>query len=159
MSLHDWLLFLHVLAAAALVAAEVLFTFLIVWLWRTDLPSDIARVSGLSKLGTILIGIGSLGTIVLGVILAFEAEDYAIWDGWIVAAIVLWVVLMEVGRRAGAAYDETGKRARTLVAEGRDQPNAELGRMFRSQKALWLHTASVALVVLILLDMILKPGA
>jgi hypothetical protein len=158
-SLHDWLLFLHVLAAFALVAAEVLFTFLIVWLWRTDLPSDIARVSGISKLGTILIGVGALGTIVLGVILAFEAENYAIWDAWIIAAIVLWAVLMEVGRRGGAAYDETGKRARTLVAEGRDQPNVELGEMFRSRKALLLHSASTVLVVLILLDMILKPGA
>jgi hypothetical protein len=158
-SLHDWLLFLHVFAAFALVAAEVLYTFLIVWLWRTDLPSDIARVSGISKLGMVLIIVGSLGTILLGVILAFEADSYAIWDGWIIAAIVLWALLMEVGRRAGASYDETGKRARTLVAEGRDQPNVELGHMFRSAKALWLHSAAAALVVLILLDMILKPGA
>ena len=33
MSLHDWLLFLHVLSAFILVAAEVLFTFLIAWLY------------------------------------------------------------------------------------------------------------------------------
>jgi hypothetical protein len=32
-SLNDWLLFLHVLSAFILVAAEVLFTFMIASLW------------------------------------------------------------------------------------------------------------------------------
>jgi hypothetical protein len=158
-SVHDWLLFLHVLAAFMLVAAQALFTFLIAFLWGRDLPSDIARVSGISRMGTVLIGIGSLGTLLLGIVLAFEADSYAIWDGWIIAAIVLWAALMEVGRRAGAAYDATGKRARELVAEARDRPNVELGDMFRSRQALMLHSASVILLVLLLVDMIFKPGA
>ena len=40
-SLNDWILALHLLAAFALVAAEVLFTILIVALWRSDSPSRI----------------------------------------------------------------------------------------------------------------------
>jgi uncharacterized membrane protein len=157
--LHDWLLFLHVLAAFALVGAEVLFTFLIATLWRTDLPSDIARVSGISKLGTVLVGIGSVGTLVFGVILAFEADSYAIWDGWIIAAFVLWLAFNEIGRRTGKAYDAVGKRAATLLNEGRDAPNPELGAAFRSPTALSLHLSSLAVVVLFLLDMTVKPGA
>jgi hypothetical protein len=158
-SLNDWLLFLHVLSAFALVAAEVLYTFLIASLWKRELPSDIARVTGIAKFGTVLVAIGSIGVLVFGIALAFEANSYAIWDGWIIAAIVLWAALMEVGRRAGAAYDAAGARARALVAEGRDEPNLELSTMFRSSKALWLHTASVTLLLLLLLDMISKPGA
>jgi uncharacterized membrane protein len=157
--LHDWLLFLHVLAAFALVGAEVLFTFLIALLWRTDLPSDIARVSGISRLGTVLVGIGAVGTLVFGVILAFEADSYAIWDGWIIAALVLWLAFNEIGRRTGKAYDAVGKRAAALVNEGRDAPNPELGAAFRSPTALSLHLSSLAVVVLFLLDMTFKPGA
>jgi hypothetical protein len=158
-SLHDWLLFLHVLAAFILVAAEVLFTFLIAWLWKRDVPSDIARVSGISRLGNALVGVGAGGVLVLGIVLAFEADSYAIWDAWIVAAIVLWLVWAELGRRTGKVYDAAGARARALVNEGRDEPNPELGAMFRSRAGLWLHLGTIVVVLLLLLDMIYKPGA
>jgi hypothetical protein len=158
-SKHDWLLFLHVLSAFALVGAEVFFTFLILWLWRTDLPGDIARVSGLSKLGSVLVGIGAGGTLVFGVILAFEADSYAIWDIWIIAALVLWAAFGAVGQRTGQAYDAAGAKARQLVSEGRLEANTELGAMFRSSRALTLHLVSLGIVVLFLLDMIFKPWA
>jgi hypothetical protein len=158
-SKHDWLLFLHVLSAFALVGAEVFFTFLILWLWRTDLPGDIARVSGLSKLGSALVGIGAGGTLVFGVILAFEADSYAIWDIWIIAALVLWAAFGAVGQRTGQAYDAAGAKARQLVSEGRLEANTELGAMFRSSRALTLHLVSLGIVVLFLLDMIFKPWA
>lgn len=159
MSAHDWLLFLHVLTAFMLVGAQVLFTFMIGFLWKTDLPSDIARVTGISRFGTVLFGIGSVGVLVLGVVLAFEADGYAIWDPWIVAAIVLWFAVGGVGQRAGKAYDAAGARARTLVNEGRTEPSPELGAMFRSRTALGLHTAASLLILALLLDMIFKPGA
>ena len=159
MSVHDWLLFLHVLSAFILMSALVLFTFLIAFLWRREVPSDIARVSGISRLGTVFVGIGSLGVLILGVVLAFEADSYAIWDGWIVAALVLWALMGELGRRTGLAYDAAGARARALVAEGRNAPNPELGAMFRSTRALGFHVATLVVAVLLLLDMIYKPGA
>jgi uncharacterized membrane protein len=158
-TLHDWLIFLHVLAAFALVGAEVLFTFLIAALWRTDMPRDIARVSGISRVGSVLVGVGAVGTLVFGVILAFEADSYAIWDGWIIAALVFWLAFNEIGRRTGKAYDAVGKRAADLVREGREAPDVELGAAFRSSRALGLHLASLALVALLLLDMTFKPGA
>jgi hypothetical protein len=159
MSLNDWLLFLHILSAFMLVAAEVLFTFLVASLWKRDVPSDIARVSGISRLGNVLVGIGAGGVLILGIALAFEADSYAIWDPWIVAAIVLWFAFAELGRRTGKAYDAAGARARALVNEGRDEPNPELGAMFRSPAGLGFHLASVAVLLLLLLDMIYKPGA
>jgi hypothetical protein len=158
-SLNDWLLFLHVFSAFILVAAEVLFTFLIAWLWKRDVPSDIARVSGISRFGNVLVGVGAMGVLILGIVLAFEADSYAIWDPWIVGAIVLWLAFAELGRRTGKAYDAAGARARTLVNEGRDEPNPELGAMFRSPAGLGFHLASVAVLLLLLLDMIFKPGA
>jgi uncharacterized membrane protein len=158
-SVHDWLLFLHVLSAFILTSALVLFTFLIAFLWRSDVPSDIARVSGISRVGNAFVGVGMGGVLVLGIILAFEADSYAIWDPWIVAALVLWAIMGELGRRTGVAYDAAGARARALLAEGRGEPNPELGAMFRSSRGLGFHLATLAAVTLLLLDMIFKPGA
>ena len=44
------------------------------------------------KVGNAAIGIGAGGTIVLGIWLALSYGGYDIWDGWIIAALVLWVV-------------------------------------------------------------------
>jgi uncharacterized membrane protein len=158
-STYEVLLFLHVLSAFALVSAQVLFSFLIAALWRSDVPAEIDRVAGISRFGSGLIGVGSVGVLIFGIALAFQADSYAIWDGWIVAALVLWAVLGAVGQRVGKAYDEVGRQARELVAAGNVGPNRELGLAFRSEKALGLHLASVAVFVLLLLDMMFKPGA
>ena len=159
MSRYDWLLFLHVLAAFSLVAAQVLVTFLIVGGWRLELPSDIARMFRLSRAGDVLFGIGAIGTIVLGIWLAIDLDEYQVWDGWVIAALVLWAVAMGIGGRTAKHYYGARDRAKALVAEGRDVPNPELAATLRSPTGLVLHLATVVLVVLLLVDMIYKPGA
>lgn len=159
MSLYDWLLFLHLLAAFALVSAEVLFTFLIVSSWNRDVPSDVVRTFRASRVGDVLVGVGSVGVLVFGIWLAVEVDGYKIWDGWIVAALVLWAVFGAVGTRVGKLYYAARDRARTLVSEGRDVPSTELQAMLRSQTGLALQVTSIVVVLLLLLDMIYKPGA
>jgi Predicted integral membrane protein (DUF2269) len=156
--LSGWLLSLHLLAAAALVSAEVLFTVMILASRNAELPSAVTRLNGVSRVGNVLVGVGSVGVLVLGVILAFQKDAYAIWDPWIVAAIVLWAIFAETGRRTGAHYDAASDRAEALAAEG-DTPSPELNAMMRDSRALMFHILSVAAVVLMLLDMIFKPGA
>jgi uncharacterized membrane protein len=159
MDFTDWLLALHLLAAACLVAALVIFSVLIVASWKTDVPNSIARMMSVAKAGTVIIGIGSIGVIVLGVWLAIDLDRYKVWDGWVLAAIVLWAISVETGRRSGKLYTAAGGRAQELVSAGNDAPNSELGAMMRSSAALGFHIATAALVFLILLDMIWKPGA
>ena len=159
MTRYDWLLFLHVLAAFSLVAAQILVTFLIVGGWRRELPSEISRMFRLSRAGDVLFGIGAVGTIVFGILLAIDLDEYQVWDGWIIAAIVLWALAMGIGGRTAKHYYGARDRARALVAEGRDVPNAELTATMRSPTGLWLHLATVVIVVLLLIDMIYKPGA
>jgi uncharacterized membrane protein len=158
-SLYDWLLFLHVLTAFALVTAVVVYTVIVLAGRRLDVPSDIARMFRLSRVADVLIAVGSIGVLVLGIWLAIQVDDYQVWDGWIIAAIVLWAVFAEVGRRTGKHYDAARTRARTLVAEGRNAPDAELNAMMRSSTGLALQLASAALVLAMLIDMIYKPGA
>jgi hypothetical protein len=159
MSRDDWILFLHVLSAFALVTALVLYTFLILGGRSLAVPSEVVRLFRLARLGDVLGAAGSIGVLVFGVWLAIDVEGYHVWDGWIVAALVLWAVLGEVGRRTGDVYKAARDHARALVSESRDTPSPELNVLLRSQTGLVLHLVLVGVVLLLLVDMIFKPGA
>jgi ABC-type lipoprotein release transport system permease subunit len=159
MSLYDWLLALHVLAAFALVAALVLFSVVIAFGWRTETPGTTVRLFQAVRGGNAVGALGAVGTLVLGIWLAFHVGAYSIFDFWIIGAIVLWAALMETGRREGKLYDEARDHARELLAAGHEGPSAELVSKLRSRPALLLHVASCVLALLLLADMIWKPGA
>jgi uncharacterized membrane protein len=158
-SRYDWLLFLHVLSAFAVVGAVVLFTIVIAASWNRELPSDVVRLFQVSRVGDVLIGVGSVGVLVFGIWLAIDVDGYELWDGWIIAAFVLWVVMGAFAGRTGKVINGVRDRARALAAEGGDAPNAELRSLVRDPRGLWLHAATAAAVLLLLIDMIFKPGA
>jgi len=156
---YDWLLALHVLAAFSLVAALVLYTVVIAVSWKLALPSDVSRMFRLTRVGDVAVAVGAVGTLVLGIWLAIDSDDYQVWDGWIIAALVLWALSMETGRRTGTVYNAVRDRAPALVAEGRDTPHPELNAMVRSSTGLALHAATVVLILALVVVMIYKPGA
>jgi hypothetical protein len=158
-SFDDWMLALHVLSAVAFVSGMVLFWVLIVAVRRIDTPDETLRLGPLTKVGNAAVGIGLGGTIVLGIWLAFSVGGYDIWDGWIIAALVLWLIAAELGRRTGAAYMEGPTKAQELAAAGQTGPNAELLAVNRTSTGLLMHTLASVVVLLILIDMIWKPGA
>lgn len=158
MSGYDWLLFLHVLAAFSLVAAEVLFTFVILGSRSLAVPSDVARMFRLSRIGEVLVNAGAIGVLIFGIWLGIDVDGYELWDGWIIAAFVLWALFAESGRRVGKIYNAARDRARALLAENRNEPSPELNAILRSQTGLALQAASVVIVLLFLVDMIYKPG-
>jgi Predicted integral membrane protein (DUF2269) len=159
LSFDDWALALHVLSAFALVTGVIVFWVLILAGWRTDTPRDLLRMGGVTKIAAACIGIGAAGTIVLGIWLAFSVGGYEIWDGWIIAAFVLWVIAMALGGRANAEYNRAVDKALELQAAGQDAPNAELLALNRTSRGLVLQTVTSVVVLLVLLDMIFKPGA
>ena len=138
MSRYEWLLFLHVLSAFALVTSLVIFTTLLATA-RDGRPSPLP---GISWLGSRLWDVGVLGTLVFGVWMAIDIDNYDLLDGWILAALVLWVIAAGVGARVGLAY-------RALRDEG-----AELAVVVRTQQLVMIVAATLLLV-----DMIFKPGA
>jgi len=157
-SLDDWILALHLLSAFALIAAEVAFTIMIAALWRTDSPSKVAATMPLGRAGTLLVLVGLAGTIVFGVWLAISLDAYAVWDGWVIAALVLWAIGGFAGQKAGEGYQAGGELAQRLAAEGQTSSPA-LAETFGPSRAFWFHNATIVIVVLILIDMIWKPGA
>ena len=127
MSRYDWLLFLHLIGAFAMIGSVVAFSTLLVSGERVAGPQ-------LVFLGRRLFEVGGLLTLVFGVWLALD--DYSITDGWILGALVLWVVGGGSGSRVGELYNSgAGERAR--------QP---------------LIVMTLATLVILIL-MIFKPGA
>ena len=159
MSFDDWVLALHVLSAFSLVAGIVLFWVLIVVGRRIDTPAETLRLGPIAKVGNATVGVGMGGTIVFGVWLAFSYGGYEIWDGWILAALVLWFVGAGLGRRTGEAYLEGPRKAQELEAAGQTGRSPELLALNRTQTGLLMHTLTSLVVLAIIIDMIWKPGA
>lgn len=122
----DTLLFLHVLSAFLLMATVVMLS---------GVALGAATPGRTISLANLFWDVGGIGTLVFGVWLALDIDGYGLFDFWIIAAIVLWAIATELGRRA-----------RNAVDDGRE----------RFAQWHWLRTA---VVVLLLADMIFKPGA
>jgi hypothetical protein len=128
---YDWLLFFHLLAAFLLSVTALTYSavaFGAVASGRTLFVADRCW------------DVGGLGTLVLGVWLALYLDEYEIWDGWIIGAIVLWLVATGLGdgvRRGMADAEATAVESRVALMH-------------------WLRTlAVIGLLVL----MVWKPGA
>ena len=104
MTFDDWVLALHVLSAVAYGAGIILFWVLVVAVRTTDTAEGTLRLAPTVMVGNIAIGIGAGGTIIFGVWLALSVRNYDLWDGWIIAALVLWVIAAILGQRTGKEY-------------------------------------------------------
>jgi hypothetical protein len=139
---YDFLLFVHVLAAFMLLAMVVMYSAFAFGGPTTPRTLTIAQI---------LDGVGGAGTIIFGVWLAIYLDDYGLLDGWILAAIVLWALAAETGRRSHAAL--VGSAAAEPGAGGAVAATAVDPLMVR-----W-HVIRTVLIVVLLLDMVIKPGA
>jgi uncharacterized membrane protein len=158
-SFDDWLLALHVLAAFALVGAMTIFWILVLAVRGTDRPARVVDLTPLMRLGSVAVIVGSAGTLIFGIWLAISLDAYHIWDGWVIAGAILWAIGSETGRRTDPEYARAFTRAKELQGAGADGPSAELAELCRPRTGLILHTISSVAILLVLLDMIWKPGA
>jgi hypothetical protein len=158
-SFDDWILALHVLSAFSLAAGITLFWVIIVAVRRVDTPEETLRMGPTASIAGAAVGIGAGGTLFLGIWLALSYGDYDLWDGWIIAAIVLWIVSVALGQRTNTAYAAGVNKALELQKAGQPGPNAELLAVNRTSTGLVLQLATTIVILLILIDMIWKPGA
>jgi hypothetical protein len=124
---YDWLLFLHLLSAFLLGVTLVVYSavaFGATTNGRTMFVADRCW------------DVGGLGTLVLGIWLALHLDQYDFFDGWILGAIVLWMVATGLGQ--------------SIVRRRADGEHGAFASMH------WLRTlAIIGLLVL----MVWKPGA
>jgi hypothetical protein len=154
-SFYDWLLALHVLSAFAIGASLVLFSVLVFTGRQTRSLEETLPLFRLGAVGSILVGVGSTLAFVLGVVLAIDSDDYQLWDGWVIAAIVLFALMGAVGQRTGTYYTNIQK----LAESGGKEVETEVFQRLRAPTGRLLHLGTAVLFVLVLVVMIFKPGA
>jgi uncharacterized membrane protein len=130
----ETLLFLHVLAAFFIVAGVVVYSAFV-------LGGPVNRLARTT--GEVLWGVGGLGTLVLGIWLALDIDGYEIWDGWIIAAILLWVLATGAGSQVSRSV----------------QPRDDDSAVALPTAVVAAHWARTLLVIALLVVMIYKPGA
>ena len=149
------MLSLHLLAAFAVAASLVLYTALVVSGRRMATLEQTRLLFRVAPIATPLIAAGSVLVLILGVILAIDSDRFEIWNGWIIAGIVLWALLGAIGQRTGAYYTAVQE----LAESGGDEAEQEVLARLRAPTGAMLNLATLAVFVLLLLDMIFKPGA
>ena len=157
MTKYDWLLFLHMTGAFLFLGAAVVAIVLNVAALRRNRPSEIALLLRLIAQTTVGFIVGLLLLLVFGLWLVHEA-GYGYGDGWIVAALVLFVLSNVLGAVGGARAKPARDLAERLAAEG-DQPSAELTARLRDPVTLALDYGAALLGFAGLVLMIWKPGA
>lgn len=131
--MYDFLLFVHVLSAFLLMVAVVISSAYVL-----GSPSSSQGVTISERLWDV----GGIGTLIFGVWLALRQPEYDLFDGWVVGALALWILVAAAGMPArSAVHTEPGDKS-------------ELGR---GAAATW-HWVRVGATVAILALMIFKPG-
>jgi hypothetical protein len=142
-SLYDWLLFLHVLTAFALVAALVVFWVIGIVARNNDVPSVSLQYFRVARPAQVMVAIGTLGTLIFGIALAIERDEYQVWDGWILGAIALWLIATGLGDGVRRRVERSGPG----------------GAIVYQRPIMLMHWLRTLAVVGLLVLMIWKPGA
>jgi hypothetical protein len=158
-SFEDWIFTLHLLSAATLVGSLVMSWIVLVSLLLADTPGATLNLNRVAMVGTSTTVVGLVGAIAFGIWLAILRDAFQVWDGWVIAAIVLWAIAAVALWRSFIEYGKSVKKARALVGAGETSPSAELTALNRASTGLLLRALASGAIVLIVVDMIWKPGA
>jgi hypothetical protein len=159
MTFEDWIFALHLLMAATLVGSLVMSWIVVVALLSAHTPNETLGLNRVALVGTAATVVGLVGAIAFGIWLAILRDDFQLWDGWVIAAILLWCVAAAALLRSYAEYSKPAAKAKALLGAGRPEPNSELTALNRTTTGLALRALASAAIVLIVIDMIWKPGA
>jgi hypothetical protein len=121
-----------------------------------------AATLGLHRVAMVATGatiVGLVGVIAFGIWLSILRIDFHPWDGWVIGAIVLWSVATVALLRSFVEYGKPAEKARALVISGQTGSSRELTALNRTSTGLLLRVLGSAAIVLIVVDMIWKPGA
>ena len=132
--MYEALLFFHVLAAFFLATGVVIYSGFV-------LGGPVNRATRL--VAEILWGVGGLGSLAFGIWLALNRPEDELWDGWIIAAFVLWVLTMGSGAQVSRSVQPAGDDSAVSI----------------DRRVMFAHWARVLYVVLFVVVMVWKPGA
>jgi hypothetical protein len=158
-SFEDWIFSLHLLGAATLVGSLVMSWIVVVALRTADTPAATLSLHRVAMVATAATVLGLIVAIAFGIWLAVLRIDFHPWDGWVIAAIVLWSIATVALLRSFVEYGKPVRKAKELSGSLQTAASPELRALNRTWKGALLRAVASAAVVLIVIDMIWKPGA
>jgi len=159
MTFEDWIFALHLLSAATLVGSLVMSWIVIVALRSVDTVVTTLGFNRVAMVGTVTTAVGLVGAIAFGIWLAILRDAFHVWDGWVIAAIVLWIVAPLALWRSFVEYAKGVEQATALPAADWASPSPAVTASNRATSGLVFRAVGSLAIVLIVIDMIWKPGA
>jgi hypothetical protein len=148
---YETLLVLHIASAFSFVSAYTMVSALFVACLRVDDRARALALLRLARPADALAWVGATGTLVFGLWLVLDTEIYDLVDGWVLGALVLWLVAEEAIRREDLLF----KKGRQVVRSGGPD---ELRDVLHSPRAFALHVTGGMALLGLLFVMIYKPG-
>jgi uncharacterized membrane protein len=123
---------------------------------RRRRPSEIAALLGVTRVGVVLVGLGSLLLVAFGIWLA-DLGDHSFRAGWLASALALFALAVVLGS-AGGRRPRRARLLATQLAGSGDAPSEELAGLVADRASLALNGAALAASLAVLALMVLRPG-
>ena len=154
-TVYDWMKLFHVLAAVIWVGGDVMILIMSLRVLKeNDAGRQVAFVHDLAQIGQRVLAPTSMVLIVFALALVAYAPAWNFTDPWIVIAIVGYLATFVTG--IGVLGPSAGKIEK-LMASGRSPGDPEVQTLIK--RTLITGRVDVAVLLLIVCDMVLKPGS
>lgn len=151
------MLFFHLLGAFSFVAGTIVAGVAFETARRRRTPAEIALVLGLSRIGVLLVALGTLLTLGFGLWLV-HLGHWGYGAGWVDAALGLLAPALVLGAAGGRRPRRARMLAGRLAAEN-GQVSTELRALLDDRTTLAINYLSALLLLAIVALMVFKPGA
>jgi hypothetical protein len=150
MTTYEFLLFGHLLFVATWVGGDIMLQALSLRAFKASGERQVAFTADIEWVGMRLLTPAALMVVIFGFGLVSEGD----WDFkfWLIAGLLVFLA----SAITGAAFlgPETGRISKLAEAEGVDSP--EVSR--RIKRVLWISRIELLLLILLIGDMVAKPG-
>ncbi len=152
---YNFALLFHLLGAIMLVAGIVLAGVAFELARRRQEPAEIALLLSITRIGVLLVGVGTLLAGGFGLWLVHLGR-WGYGSGWVDASIALYVAALLLGGLGGQRPKEA-RRLASRLAEQRAPTSAELRRLLDDPVSRAANYLSLILIVAIVVIMVFKP--
>jgi uncharacterized membrane protein len=149
-TLYEWLLFGHILMAAAWVGGDIMLQVLNLRIRTADPQRAVDFMGDVEWVGTRLLTPSALILVALGFGMAAEG-DWSLGEFWLSFAIAVFLASFITG--AAFLGPESGRIGRLAAERPADDPEVQR----RIQRVVMISRVELVLLVLVVLDMVIKP--